>query len=855
MQSSRISVTCIPSSALPESAAGSSGVSDRRHAFDEFWSATTRAPRWTEGSRPLLARSLMALMVCSALTACGGGGGGGAVNTNPAPQAVTPVTPSVAPGTNSQDVQGGNGTDAQNGTSSDNRGQGGVAGGNAGGGNGSEGSAGNGNQNGAAGGKNGSQGTGHGSGNTGSGASDAPVSVTPPSLPGNDADPKSQKPTAAIVRILGQVRGPAAAAHPASLRLPQGSTSIAYDRQDPPRIWVINPDQDSVSVLDSKTRTLLHEIPLTVSGRAETAPEKPATEHGPRTLAIDNAGHVWVANRHSGSISIIDPATMTVATRIALGVATQPYGVVAAPDGSGIWVSTLGSQELLQFDPVTRQLKQRMALGPEVRHLAITADSKRLLASRFITPALPGESTLTPRTRGTGFRGGEVLLIDPARATLQRTIPLAVSTLEDTPIQGRGLPNYLGAAAISPDGRSAWIPSKQDNIQRGQSRDGQPLDFQSTVRAIVSNLDLQAATPAERPARRYDVDNSGQASAATYTPDGRYVLVALETSREISILNAATGTEVRRLDVQRTPQGIAVSPDGKQAAISNVMSRTVSFFDISALANDEPRAILPATATGTLKSAERMPAQLKRGKELFHDARDPRLARDRYMSCASCHSEGYGDGRVWDMSSLGEGLRKTLSLQGHGGKKARLHWSGNFDEVQDFEQQIRALGGGSGLMPIGSFELNGRNLPLGTPKAGQSDDLDALAVYVNSLNRYAPSPYRNSDRNLTASAKAGESLFASKGCATCHSNADLGGDGLTRHDIGTLKPASGTVQGKSLTGITTPSLRDAWYTFPYLHDGSAATLEAAIRVHNTNVLTDQEVGSLAAYIRQIGNGD
>lgn len=799
----------------------------------------------------------MALMVCSALAACGGGGGGGggsAVNTTPDPQAVTPVTPSVPPSANNQGAQGNNGTSSQSGTSSDSRGQGSVAGGNAASDNSSQSSAGNGNQNSPSGGSTSTPGTGNGSGNTGSGASDAPVSVTPPNLPGNDADPQSQKPTAAIVRILGQVRGPSAAATPASLRLPQGSTSITYDRQNPPRIWVINPDQDSVSVLDSKTRTLLREIPLTVSGRAETAPEKPATEHGPRTLAIDNAGHVWVTNRHSGSISIIDPATMTVTTRIALGVATQPYGVVAAPDGSGIWVSTLGSQELLQFDPVTRQLKQRMALGPEVRHLAITADSKRLLASRFITPALPGESTLTPRTSGTGFRGGEVLLIDPARATLQRTIPLAVSTLEDTPIQGRGLPNYLGAAAISPDGRSAWIPSKQDNIQRGQSRDGQPLDFQSTVRAIVSNLDLQAATPAERPTRRYDVDNSGQASAATYTPDGRYVLVALETSREISILNAATGTEVRRLDVQRTPQGIAVSPDGKQAAISNVMSRTVSFFDISALANDEPRAILPATATGTLKSAERMPAQLKRGKELFHDARDPRLARDRYMSCASCHSEGYGDGRVWDMSSLGEGLRKTISLQGHGGKKARLHWSGNFDEVQDFEQQIRALGGGSGLMPIGSFELNGRSLPLGTPKAGQSDDLDALAAYVNSLNRYAPSPYRNSDRSLTASAKAGESLFASKGCATCHSNADLGGDGLTRHDIGTLKPASGKVQGEVLTGLAAPGLRDAWYTAPYLHDGSADTLEAAIQAHNTNTFTAAELSSLAAYIRQIGNG-
>lgn len=311
MQSSRAFVTHVPSSAHPESAAGSSGAGGWLDA-DASLPSSERSPHRADRRQPLT-RSLMALMVCSALAACGGGGGGSAVNTNPNPQAVTPVAPSVTPGANGQGAQGSNGTGAQNGTSSDNRNQGDVASGNAEGGYGSHGSAGNSNQNSAAGGSNGSPGTGNGSGNTGSGTSDTPVSVTPPSLPGNDADPKSQKPTAAIVRILGQVRGPAAAANPASLRLPQGSTSIAYDRQDPPRIWVINPDQDSVSVLDSKTRTLLREIPLTVSGRAETAPEKPATEHGPRTLAIDNAGHVWVANRHSGSISIIDPATMTVA--------------------------------------------------------------------------------------------------------------------------------------------------------------------------------------------------------------------------------------------------------------------------------------------------------------------------------------------------------------------------------------------------------------------------------------------------------------------------------------------------------------------------------------------------------------
>ena len=41
---------------------------------------------------------------------------------------------------------------------------------------------------------------------------------------------------------------------------------------------------------------------------------------------------------------------------------------------------------------------------------------------------------------------------------------------------------------------------------------------------------------------------------------------------------------------------------------------------------------------------------------------------------------------------------------------------------------------------------------------------------------------------------------------------------------------------------------------PILHDGSTNTLEAAIRAHNTNTFTTAELSSLAAYIRQIGNG-
>ena len=137
------------------------------------------------------------------------------------------------------------------------------------------------------------------------------------------------------------------------------------------------------------------------------------------------------------------------------------------------------------------------------------------------------------------------------------------------------------------------------------------------------------------------------------------------------------------------------------------------------------------------------------GKQLFYDANDTRLARDAYMSCASCHNDGGHDGRVWDLTGMGEGLRNTINLRGPAAAHGRLHWTANFDEVQDFEGQIRALAGGTGLMSDAAFNTGTRNQPLGDPKAGVSADLDALAAYVASLSTFAPSPYRTAGGALT----------------------------------------------------------------------------------------------------------
>ena len=77
------------------------------------------------------------------------------------------------------------------------------------------------------------------------------------------------------------------------------------------------------------------------------------------------------------------------------------------------------------------------------------------------------------------------------------------------------------------------------------------------------------------------------------------------------------------------------------------------------------------------------------------------MSADSYISCASCHVDGGHDGRVWDFTGRGEGLRRTTDLRGRSGVgHGNVHWSGNFDEIQDFEHDIRGPFGGIGFLGL-----------------------------------------------------------------------------------------------------------------------------------------------------------
>ncbi|RZL99738.1 MAG: DUF1929 domain-containing protein, partial [Variovorax sp.] len=472
-----------------------------------------------------------------------------------------------------------------------------------------------------------------------------------------------------------------------------GATALETRANASARLWVVNPDNDSVAVIDTATNARVAEIAVGAS---------------PRSVAVAPDGRIWVVNKASATLSILDPATLAVARTVTLPRASQPHGLVFAPGGGIAFVVLEALGQLQRLDAASGAVQATAAVGANPRHLSISADGATVLVSRFITPPLAGEGTATVVTT-TG--GAEVLAVNASTLAISKTIVLRHSDKTDTEIQGAGIPNYLAAAVISPDGRSAWVPSKQDNVKRGTLRSGQGLDFQNTVRAISSRIDL--ATLAEDHARRVDHDNSSLGAAAVFHPSGAYLFVALETSRQVAVVDAAGGRELFKADVGRAPQALSVSADGRTLYVQNFMDRSIGVLNLAPLvANGELR--LPAVATVATVGADKLSAQVRSGKQLFYDARDTRLARDSYMSCASCHSDAGHDGRTWDFTGFGEGLRNTIALKGRAGiGHGFTHWSANGDEIQDFEKQIRDFAGGTGLMTDAQFATGTRAQPLG----------------------------------------------------------------------------------------------------------------------------------------------
>jgi cytochrome c peroxidase len=127
--------------------------------------------------------------------------------------------------------------------------------------------------------------------------------------------------------------------------------------------------------------------------------------------------------------------------------------------------------------------------------------------------------------------------------------------------------------------------------------------------------------------------------------------------------------------------------------------------------------------------------------------------------------------------------------------------------------------------------------------------LDAIATYERSLL----TPGSRFDRwlggdpaALSAAEQDGYHQFKSLGCISCHQGVNVGGNLFERQGIfhQLVSPPPEIVR--------VPSLRNVATTPPYFHDGSAPTLDEAVRrmgnAQLDQTLSDQQIKAIVAFL-------
>ena len=605
----------------------------------------------------------------------------------------------------------------------------------------------------------------------------------------------SARPTERATKLVHVVFAPRAL-------VPSRSSSIVLEAG---RIVAVEPDADLVVVM-AEDGTVARRVP--VGDR-------------PRSVAVLGE-RLLVACEGDGTLHAIGPDGHAI---VPLGAGSGAFAVALDPRGGHAFVSLLRSGELavLATDGAVREVA-RVRVGPDPRALAVRDDGLVLVSHWRSTEA-----------------AARVTLVDAGDPRAPRVASEALlprETGRDADTDNDGVLSFVEALALSPDGGRALVGGLKANVVGGLFRTGEPLSSQTTARGALAELLLGGvAEPAEDSLRR-PLDDLDAVAALTFSPMGELVYFAVPGAEVVLVADAFSLDTVASIDdVGHAVDGLALV--GETLYVHAALSREVRAYDVSALSSGSPA---PRWVARTVE-VEPLPPDVLAGAILFGRSRDPRMGRTRYLSCASCHRDGEGDNLVWDFTQRGEGLRNTTPLVGRAGTAhGPLHWSANFDEVQDFEHDIRGSQGGTGFLSDELFHAGSRGTTLGDPKAGLSPELDALAAYLSSLDRFGSSPHRRDGDPAWESSRArGEAIFRdpARGCAGCHAGPRYTDSAFTApgvpvlHDVGTLGSGSGARLGLPLTGLDTPTLRGLWASAPYLHDGSAATLDEVIGARNT----------------------
>jgi cytochrome c peroxidase len=297
--------------------------------------------------------------------------------------------------------------------------------------------------------------------------------------------------------------------------------------------------------------------------------------------------------------------------------------------------------------------------------------------------------------------------------------------------------------------------------------------------------------------------------------------------------------------------------------------------DLRADANALFAPITPAAAAKAVKNNELTPAKIELGKQLFFD---PRMSASQIISCNSCHNLGLG-GVDAGSTSIGHGWQK-------GPRRAPTVLNAVFNVAQFWDGRAEDLKAQAKGPVQAGVEMNNKpatveatlsSIPAyvaafqkAFPYEASPASFDNFAKAIEAFEATLITPASPFDKfllgdeaALDATQKKGLRLFMDKGCASCHSGVNVGGQAYFQFGVAAKPSAEVLPPGDKGRAKVTKSdsddyvfraapLRNVALRAPYFHSGSVWTLSEAVEIMAADQLgqklAPEETAAIVAFL-------
>jgi YVTN family beta-propeller protein len=539
----------------------------------------------------------------------------------------------------------------------------------------------------------------------------------------------------------------------------------------------------------------------------------------PRGFSLSPSGdRLFVTNSWDDTLSVIDTGALAVVATWPVGA--EPSSVVEDRAGKRLFVANRISGNVVVLDAQTGTTEKWLMAGRGASYLTLSPDGSRIYATHIYPNPSPHRTA--PES--------EITVIDTTRAVVVDRIPLhAIAGVFHLAFSGDG---RLGAVAEYHPKNLVPLAHLEHGWAFADTLTLFGADVGKPVEVPLDELERYASQPfgvAIAPDKSHIYVTCGGSENVTVV-DVPHLLrfIQMHPGPYVQDLSASANYVVTRIPVGHNPRGLTLSRDGRRLFVANRLEDTISVIDTRT-----DRVVSTITLAGP-----KTISVLRRGEQAFYTAR---YSFQGQIGCATCHIDSTFDGLTWDLEPDGfgrdivdnrpiEDLKDTEPFKWNGGnpnlptecgpRTEKYFWrSENYDSrtLTDLVSYVRGL----------PSRPNRWRLPHGELTPAQER---GKVFFVRSVDKF------------------GKPIPEANRCSYCHSGPK--GTNQKSFDVGTRKSTdnSGLLDTPQLTNIT--------LTAPYLHDGSARTLEEIWTVYNpddkhgrTNDLTKDELNDLIEYLR------